>query len=268
MEEAALECATAGWLVFPCQRKKPLIEGGFHNASSDPEQIVKWWRKWPTAQIGAALPATLMVLDVDGDKGQKSLLALQDEHLPLPLTLTCHTGGGGLHYYFRPPACPLRQTAGLLGEKLDTRLTGKGYVILPPSRHHETGKQYRWVDSAVLAAQLPGWLARLLQPPPVPTRQPVVRSNGTDKYAQTALDGEVATVASAGKGQRNTTLNVAAVKLGTLVGAGILGESDVCAALTDASHVNGYIQNKGLRAAKNTIRSGLRYGMAHPRVVS
>ncbi len=147
-------------------------------------------------------------------------------------------------------------------------MAGKGYVILPPSFHHETGKQYRWVDSAVPAAQLPGWLARLLQPPPVPIHQPIVRSNGTDKYVQAALDGEVTDVATAIKGQRNTALNVAAVKLGTLVGAGILSESDVCAALTDASHVNGYIGDKGLQAAEKTIRSGLRYGMARPRVVS
>ena len=266
MREAALKCAASLWAVFPCQNKRPLIAGGFKNASHNPKQVDAWWRKWPDAQIGAALPLWLLVLDVDGEVGRKSLLALQGQHIPLPATLTVHTGGGGLHYFFGT-AEALRQTTGLLGDGLDTRIPGKGYVILPPSLH-ENGTRYQWFDESQFIAPLPGWMARLLRYPPKSYSTPLSTTRSTTKYAQAALEGEASNVASSIKGQRNSTLHIAALKLGTLVGAGVLEEDAVWMALTDASHVNSYIGDKGLVRTESTIRSGLMWGIAHPRELS
>ena len=66
------------------------------------------------------------------------------------------------------------------------------------------------------------------------------------------------------EGQRNVTLNRAAFKLGTLVGAGVLDEVVVCQALTEAG------QTVGLDAGEvvASIRSGLTAGLAHPRGVT
>ncbi|MGE0206138.1 MAG: bifunctional DNA primase/polymerase, partial [Hyphomicrobiaceae bacterium] len=53
--DAALRYADHGWPVFPCSAdKKPLTEQGFLDASVDPEQIDRWWRRWPSAHIGVA----------------------------------------------------------------------------------------------------------------------------------------------------------------------------------------------------------------------
>ena len=47
-------------------QKHPRIRGGLNSASTDPEQIRAWWRKWPTANIGlrCGKDSGVIVLDV------------------------------------------------------------------------------------------------------------------------------------------------------------------------------------------------------------
>jgi len=72
MADAALELAAAGWAVFPCREqdtpraKKPYTEHGFKDATRENTQIVTWWARWPRALIGAAVPDSLLVLDIEG----------------------------------------------------------------------------------------------------------------------------------------------------------------------------------------------------------
>lgn len=82
-------------------------------------------------------------------------------------------------------------------------------------------------------------------------------------YAQKALADECEIVASAQEGTRNHALNVAALKLGQLVGADLLDEEVVVDALTDAA------RRCGLREHEigPTIRSGLTKGKSQPRVI-
>ena len=56
MMQAALEYANQGLAVFPLfpRDKFPIYKGGFQNATTDPVQIGKWWRKNPDANIGIA----------------------------------------------------------------------------------------------------------------------------------------------------------------------------------------------------------------------
>ena len=57
-----------GLLIFRCQKKKPLTEHGFKDASKDRAQIMAWWEKFPAAQqIGVATGEVnqLLVVDVD-----------------------------------------------------------------------------------------------------------------------------------------------------------------------------------------------------------
>jgi len=81
------------------------------------------------------------------------------------------------------------------------------------------------------------------------------------RYVIAALRHEHQLVSMATEGARNKTLHIGAVKLGSLVGAGMLARNDAEDVLLDACRHNGLPE----REARATIRSGLSYGEAHPR---
>lgn len=98
---------------------------------------------------------------------------------------------------------------------------------------------------------------------PEPNQQAVnVNSRGRlTAYVLAAVKSEHEIVSCAAEGTRNDTLNKAAVKLGSLVGAGMLAEEDARDALLDACRFNGLEEPE----ARATIHSGLTFGKAHPR---
>jgi hypothetical protein len=83
------------------------------------------------------------------------------------------------------------------------------------------------------------------------------------KYAASALDGEARNVANAPEGTRNHTLNTAAFKMGTLIGAGVLGQQAVVDALTQAAHACGLTEPE----ISKTLKSGLSGGVDRPRAI-
>jgi hypothetical protein len=180
MGAAALDLAAAGWQVIPLRGKVPLTEHGLLDASSDPEQIRRWWSLWPTANIGVVVPDSLIVLDFDPRAGAwSSLEDLEAEHDPLPVTLTVRTGGAdrGEHRYFLCPRGPVAMAK--VGAGIDLRLPGRHYLVAPPSVHPETGHPYAWLDATVPPAPLPPWLAAMLRPPrPAPVTRGGLRSSG------------------------------------------------------------------------------------------
>jgi len=99
-----------------------------------------------------------VVLDVDPEAGgSESLGKIERVGVPVPKTARTHTGGGGIHVFFRyPRETEIRNSAGLLGPGLDVRGEG-GYVVVPPSR---TQGSYEWVDSSPLAEA--SWLIERL----------------------------------------------------------------------------------------------------------
>lgn len=160
----ALGLADSGWAVFPLSGKVPFPGTRGHlDASSDPDVLRSWWLRWPTANIGAPVPPTLLVLDVDPRNGG-DVQALGS----LPETLTCWSGreDGGRHLYFLRPHGPLTSTK--LPAGID--LKANGYCVVPPSIHPATGHPYRWEGADVAA--LPSHLRDLLRPaPPKPKPQ-------------------------------------------------------------------------------------------------
>ena len=67
--KAALAYAKRGVPVFPCEpgAKKPLTCNGHWDATTDPRAIERWWKRWPTANVGVPTgkKSGLVVLDVD-----------------------------------------------------------------------------------------------------------------------------------------------------------------------------------------------------------
>jgi hypothetical protein len=226
--EQAFAYATVGRSVFPCRwkepgRKRPLTPHGFHDASQDPAIITKWWRQWPEALIGMPTgPASgLVVLDIDiKDPRANGFDTLEDlGHSILPETPMVHTASGGLHVYFDAGDRELRNSAGLIGPGLDVRGDG-GYVILP-----SPGSGYEWDPlhnpSTCAIVRAPDWLwpPRLSRPIGKPPPCPVV---GLSPFGEAAINSACDTIAGAGPGQQERTLNAECFSIGTLAGAGMV----------------------------------------------
>ena len=163
MLDIALAYARRGIPVFPCRGKLPLTKNGFLDATTDEDQIYFWWTEWPDANVGIPTGAAsrLWVLDVDPRHGGHTALAkLESQHGPLPDTCTVRTGGGGEHRYFpHVNGESIRNSAGKIGQGLDTRGEG-GYVIAAGSVHPETKQRYVYLNK-LKPIQAPDWLVAL-----------------------------------------------------------------------------------------------------------
>src|SRR6185437_4288471 len=99
--EAALMWAGNGFPVFPCRPadKAPFTKHSFYDATTDAEQIRRWWAQHPDALIGmpTGLQSGIAVLDLDLKKGKDGLAAVPDHELLTHVQV--RTRSGGLHLY-------------------------------------------------------------------------------------------------------------------------------------------------------------------------
>jgi hypothetical protein len=139
VRDAALAFAQAGTPTFPCAPggKRPLTPAGFHDASSDIDQVRAWWARWPGANIGMPTGSTsgIDVVDIDvttTDSGFAAFERASGAGLVEVEVARVRTPSGGMHIYFpaltaRPQRCWQAATA-----HIDFRGNG-GYVVVPPS---------------------------------------------------------------------------------------------------------------------------------------
>ena len=153
-----------GFSVIPVnpRDKKPLIPWEeYQSRKATAEEITQWWQKWPNANIGIITGAVsgIIVLDVDGEEGQRSI---KDNKLSLPPAWAARTGGGGFHYFFKHPGNSVCNFVKRL-PGIDLRGDG-GYIVAPPSIH-PSGNRYQWVISPKdeELAEPPDWLLELIQ---------------------------------------------------------------------------------------------------------
>lgn len=291
--EAAVKYGEHGWPVLPlhgvdaigcsCREacgspgKHPRTRHGLKDASTDPDRIRTWWSRWPTANLGATTGAAsgLVVVDVDLPDGPKSLDRLQTDHDRLPATCEQRTGSGGRQLLFAHPGSEVANRTGLV-PGIDVRGDG-GYIVVPPSRH-VSGDRYRWTGR-VRPAPAPDWLLALvaerdrttqpaMRPPVVPSAN---RGPGpAARYGQAALERELAQLAAAAEGYRNSALNRAAFSLGQLVAGGVLDHNEVVAHLERVAYE---VAQKPAthpftpREIARTISSGLTAGAEKPRAI-
>jgi Bifunctional DNA primase/polymerase, N-terminal len=256
---AALGYASNGWEVLPLRpgRKEPATAHGLHDASSDVDQVRRWWNDVPAANVGLRTGGRFDILDIDSPDAFERLVGHIGDPDLIPSTRTVKTARGW-HLYFRPTGAGNR--AGLL-PGIDYRGAG-GYVVAPPSIH-PSGAVYR-VTSDTPIAPAPPWLVRLLEPPPRRNGSAVselLPSVAPRRYGMAALRSEMQAVASAREGNRNDQLNRSAFRLGQLARAGVIDPTPCVNALWDAA------VHAGLGDAEigPTIRSGFTAGMDHPR---
>lgn len=222
--DAALRNAERGWPVLPlhtvadgrcscgnveCESpsKHPRTAHGVKDAVTHEAQIRNWWERWPNANIGIATGAKsgLVVVDVDGPKGEA---ALQRLGLEFPPTLEVLTGRGRHLWFAEPKGAPTRT----LASGLDVRGDG-AYVVVPPSLH-STGRHYEYSGLDPISP-IPTQLLALLQPSGV---------------ASPAQNDELGTMIH--EGGRNTTLTSLAGTMrrrgmsGSAIRAALLEEND------------------------------------------
>lgn len=154
--EYALAYAEMGIAVFPLVpgMKIPTKDSnGVNDATTDPEQIRKWWQENPNYNIGMATGEKskgLYLADIDTNpakhkEGAESYRRWVDANGEFPSTWTVTTATGGIHYYYRAPE-KYKSTDNVGGYKhIDQKGEG-GYGVAPPSFNKETGKRYTWVD--------------------------------------------------------------------------------------------------------------------------
>jgi len=209
---AALEYAELGYRVFPCipGAKAPATPHGSKDATTDPEQIEAWWERTPQANIGMSTDG-LLVVDVDG--ADNPWPADTKQTMELCACPISRTPSGGRHHVFKqPPGADLRNTAGKLAPKVDTRADG-GYIVVPPS---VVGEVYTWLPTYELTDP-PDQLA---EPPPW-IMSALIDNSGV--LSQAATDAN-----EIPPGQRNDTLTRLA---GTMRRVG-MSEAEILAAIT------------------------------------
>jgi hypothetical protein len=279
---AALAAARSGLHVFPVRPygKTPAVRDWEHTATTDPSAITAWWAARPY-NIGIATgPSRLLVIDLDTARGTtppprwadacggEDVLRALAAHAGQPYpgdTLTVTTPSGGRHLYFHMPAgAALRNTAGRLGWKIDTRGHG-GFIVAPGSLRRDG--RYRVTRSCGIVP-LPAWLTDALTPvssQPDPGKRPTRRPRTHRRYLQAILDGERDAVTGAQPGTRHTTLLAAACTLGRLVAGGELDAHDARSALFDAAARHVGVDGMTQREIAATINDGIQYGTQRPR---
>lgn len=164
--------AANGVPVFPCMPsgKAPLLKAvhlpadparatcrgecgrlghGLHDATTDLDQVGRWWQANPQANIGVATGHRFDVIDIDGVDGYRSFGLMREQGL-LPAALGwAATPRGGMHMFIAPTG---DGNAANLRLGVDYRGTG-GYVVAAPSIG-PNGSRYDWLEP-LNVAELP-----------------------------------------------------------------------------------------------------------------
>lgn len=141
---AALWYAGQGMPVFPCipGGKRPATRHGLHDATTDLDQVRRWWTQTPAANIGLPTGHRFDVIDIDGPEGYRSLADLKRvRRFPERWWGRVLTPRGGMHVYIHATGAGNRAA---MVPGIDYRGQG-GYVLAPPSRRAD-GARWEWCN--------------------------------------------------------------------------------------------------------------------------
>ncbi|OSM07678.1 hypothetical protein MAIT1_04555 [Magnetofaba australis IT-1] len=236
------------------------------------------WKGWPEAGIGIAGGFIVGVdIDIADDAGLSDRIqALAFE--TLGQTPAIRIGRPPKRMLVYRTATPFK---GIKAHPLEVLCQGQQFVAY--AIHPETGQPYQWPVrclTEIVLEELPetsetevrrfleqalAMLPQEMRPKRTVVAHPMPHAaHAGEAYAEAALRGEVAKVASAPPGCRNDTLNTAAFALGTLIGSGQLPQETAESRLMAAAMAAGLTE----REARATIASGINAGVSHPREVA
>jgi hypothetical protein len=240
---AAQSYAQKRMRIFPTNAaKRPLIEHGHLGASTDSEMIEAWWARWPFASPAWAIPDDVVVVDIEHD-GFKAFEELAGMPVDAVETPTSVTGRGGRHLFFKATVAH-KNAVRLNGQPIDVRCSG-GYVLLP-----FPGSGRRWLPNKPRTmAPEPDWLTTLAVRPTATSGTPASagklpkagadadsgpRADGAAAYpgvdsdlGMASLVGMIRDIRDAPNGHQEVSLNNMALRIGSLIAAGELGEHAV-----------------------------------------
>jgi hypothetical protein len=176
--QSALRFSKRGWRVLPVTKTKvPLISGWPKFATTNADQLRKWWNKLPKANVGIATgeKSGFWVVDIDvkhGLSGWDSLFETFGEIEFGEHDICVQSPSGGLHLYFQwDQELPVTVAANVL-PGVDIR-GETGFIMAPPSSIQIDGKEhfYRFNDENNSIPEAPEWakeLARMTLHPTTP----------------------------------------------------------------------------------------------------
>lgn len=270
-ESMSLHLAGLGMKIFPMKpnRKEPMITGWPKNASSDPEQIKEWFRKFPTMNYGIACgPSGLVVVDLDVKNGIDGIEAWKRHTVEVSAipTFEVETPSGGMHLYYWANDVP--SSTNYPSEAIDIRGDG-GCVVGPGST----------LANGTYLPSLPGYFpdTRDISPASEPlkillrsrkgaesigsagvlTAPGVPVSTHASKAQSESLGRNLIELLKAEEGTRNAKLNKSAFEIGSLVRDGVVHNQGAKTLLLKAAEEIGL----NFQEAKATIESGIEAGI-------
>jgi hypothetical protein len=198
----ALEYINHGFPVFPIWQptengcscgnpkchsigKHPKTKNGHKAASTDINQVTKWFENY---DVNIGIPTgkdTFYVLDIDitdDKKGMESLNQLIQDYGELPECLVATTGSGGKHFCFESKE-ELPNRINLM-PGIDFKGEG-GYIVVEPSKHVSGGTyKFENLDDYIYMEdnQIPDWLTEL-----VLDKQSKIKNNKPDIHNISAV---------------------------------------------------------------------------------
>lgn len=250
--------ARKGYRVLPVgEDKAPLLPRGFHDASSDLDEIQRWPLEGTPGGLAIVIPNRTFVVDVDPrNGGAETMSALINTYGSLPTTRRVRTRSGGDHWYYRLPDD--RDIRGKLGPGVDIKKPGRGYVLVPPTAGYVYAR-------GGAPAPAPQWLLDELSVGPKTvgsfSKPKYFAVAGGTPYGLAAFRQKCEQMRDCGEGGRRATLNTCAFVLATLVAGGELDEDKACEGLLTAAVDAGLTEQQALAAMK----SGWAAGLQNPR---
>lgn len=280
---AAAEYWRHGVSVIPTLGKRPAPElrswQKYQDRRPTAYEMTRWQSIWNWgAGVGiicGAVSGNLVVMDFDGWEGEVRFLEKFPQYHAVTYSVASGSGKGAHYYFYTDKLPPTTRVTDIYRdgrEAVNIELRANGcYVVAPPSIH-DTGKPYE-VHHQLPILRVPNfddvveWIKDLIKRkhgghmPPAANSAASVGS--VDRWAAAALANESRNVQLAHVGQRNTALWRAALKLGSLVGAGSLARAQVERELLTASAA--LVAEDGERAVMKIIAWGIDNGSKNPR---